>query len=511
MTKVQTIQIHWHEKQPIFSLDFHPTISNRFLSSGGDGAVRIWHISDDGKIIFRSTLKRHIQSVNCARWSPVHDGNMIASCSDDGTIMIWIKTLDRSDSLPLHSSSTSTPFSNIEEEIEDNLEFWNCLYTWRISDNQDLYDLCWSPDGRYILAGLTDNTAQIWELESGKKIKTLKDHRHFVQGVAWDPLNRYLITQSSDRTAKIWSLMVKATNNSHSSAINNRENEIRNNEKVNIGGDYISLVNIASKLQKNTGNPDDEFIFHDETLVTFFRRVCFSPEGSLLFFPAGISSNSTEFPSASNSISSSFYIFPRNSISINSNNSINLSRSTIQIDGFEKGVIAIKCNPRLFELIDDPHDSSNSFLSFSLPYRIIYAVVSQDTLVIFDSQSNKALFGASSMHFGTITDLAWSSDGLTLILSATDGFCTLVQFDSIELGIPIDQDIQNELIYNLRLRYGIPIISPSHQSIPFIPHKSLHYHSHGHYDGKSAPLPFNDGSINILNVKKKENIPATTI
>jgi hypothetical protein len=29
-------------------------------------------------------------------------------------------------------------------------------------------------------------------------------------------------------------------------------------------------------------------IYHDETLVTFFRRLAFSPEGSLLFTPAGL-------------------------------------------------------------------------------------------------------------------------------------------------------------------------------------------------------------------------------
>ena len=85
---------------------------------------------------------------------------------------------------------------------------------------QAIYDLAWSPDGKYIIAGSTDNLAQVFSVADGQstgpppamqtpKLKRLptigscvhqiQDHSHFVQGVAWDPLNEYLATQSSDR------------------------------------------------------------------------------------------------------------------------------------------------------------------------------------------------------------------------------------------------------------------------------------------------------------------------
>lgn len=39
--KAKTVQIHWHEKQPIFAVDFDPTGDGRFATSGGDGAVHV--------------------------------------------------------------------------------------------------------------------------------------------------------------------------------------------------------------------------------------------------------------------------------------------------------------------------------------------------------------------------------------------------------------------------------------------------------------------------------------
>lgn len=66
----------------------------------------------------------------------------------------------------------------------------------------DIYDLAWSPDGKYIITGSIDYKAQIWDVSTKTCVQVLKDHTHFVQGVAWDPLGEYLATQSSDRWEK---------------------------------------------------------------------------------------------------------------------------------------------------------------------------------------------------------------------------------------------------------------------------------------------------------------------
>ena len=74
-----------------------------------------------------------------------------------------------------------------------------------------VYDLAWSPDSEFLIAGTADNNATIWKastgelllsvlmLMAGECVYAMREHTHHVQGVTWDPLNEYIATQSSDR------------------------------------------------------------------------------------------------------------------------------------------------------------------------------------------------------------------------------------------------------------------------------------------------------------------------
>jgi len=39
--KAKTLQIHWHDRQPIFSIDFEPCGKGRLATAGGDENVRV--------------------------------------------------------------------------------------------------------------------------------------------------------------------------------------------------------------------------------------------------------------------------------------------------------------------------------------------------------------------------------------------------------------------------------------------------------------------------------------
>jgi chromatin assembly factor 1 subunit B len=61
-------------------------------------------------------------------------------------------------------------------------------------------------------------------------------------------------------------------------------------------------------------------LYHDENLVSFFRRLSFSPDGGLLITPAGLSKPNTEEESHMDlddngeELSNCAYIYPRNTI-----------------------------------------------------------------------------------------------------------------------------------------------------------------------------------------------------
>jgi chromatin assembly factor 1 subunit B len=45
--------------------------------------------------------------------------------------------------------------------------------------------------------------------------------------------------------------------------------------------------------------------------------------------------------------------------------------------------------------------------AFSLGYRMIYAVATQDAIHIYDTQQQKPLCVVSNLHFATFTDITW--------------------------------------------------------------------------------------------------------
>lgn len=95
--------------------------------------------------------------------------------------------------------------------------------------------------------------------------------------------------------------------------------------------------------------------------------------------------------------------------------------------------------------------SSPSGSVFALPYRMLYAVLTMDTVTIYDTQQAGPVCLLTKLHYDEFTDMSWyvssfplnserwfthdydyrSPDGQTLVLSSRDGYCTLIIFDEI--------------------------------------------------------------------------------
>ncbi|XP_030768428.1 chromatin assembly factor 1 subunit B, partial [Sitophilus oryzae] len=373
-------EISWHNREPVLSVDIYPENKSfyRLASGGGDCHVLIWqlNITETGAVNQEviSDLTRHQRAVNCVRWS--HSGHYLASGDDDANIIIWQLKVDN---IPLLEGDTG------------DKEIWIVNKVLR-GHKEDVYDLSWSIDESKLISGSVDNTAIIWDINKGKLDHILSDHKGFVQGVAWDPKNQIIATLSTDRVCRIFDSLGKQV-------------------KARICKGKLNL------LPDNHSLKDKEVkYFHDDTFKSFFRRLQFTPDGSLLIVPSG----HIEVDDCKKVINATL-IFILSDLS---------SPVAILPLGGQSSTV-VRCCPVLYELHEEAADPYTK-----LPYRMIFAVGTDHDIFLYDTQQSIPFARFQDIHYTRLTDLTWSQDGLLLIASSTDGFCTLITFEPDELGVP---------------------------------------------------------------------------
>lgn len=392
--KVITCEIAWHNKEPVYSLDFQHSSAgriHRLASAGVDTAVRIWKVEKgpDGKAIveFLSNLARHTKAVNVVRFSPA--GDILASGGDDAVILLW-KVND-------NKEPEQIAFQD-EDEAQLNKENWTVVKTLR-GHLEDVYDICWATDGNLMASASVDNTAIIWDVNKGQKISIFNEHKSYVQGVTWDPLGQYVATLSCDRVLRVYSTQKKRV-----------------------------AFNVSKMLSAigTEGEARSYRMFHDDSMKSFFRRLSFTPDGSLLLTPAGC-------VESGENVMNTTYVFSRK----------NLKRPIAHLPCPGKATLAVRCCPVYFELrpvVDTDQSAHEPGMELmDLPYRLVFAVASEDSVLLYDTQQPFPFGYVSNIHYHTLSDISWSSDGAFLAISSTDGYCSFVTFEKDELGIPLKE------------------------------------------------------------------------
>ncbi|XP_030311224.1 chromatin assembly factor 1 subunit B [Calypte anna] len=417
--KVITCEIAWHNKEPVYSLDFQHGADgkiNRLASAGVDTAVRIWKVEKgpDGKAIveFLSNLARHTKAVNVVRFSP--SGEVLASGGDDAVILLW-KLNDSKESEPLVFQD--------EDEAQLNKENWTVVKTLR-GHLEDVYDICWTSDGNYMASASVDNTAIMWDVTKGQKVSILNEHKSYVQGITWDPLGQYIATLSCDRVLRVYNTQTKRV------AFN------------------VTRMPSGSGAE---GEARSYRMFHDDGMKSFFRRLSFTPDGSYLLTPAGC-------VESGENVTNTTYVFSRN----------NLKRPMGHLPCPGKATLAVRCCPVYFELRQafkkDEISQKSAPALFNLPYRLVFAVASEDSVLFYDTEQHFPFGYVSNIHYHTLSDISWSSDGAFLAISSTDGYCSFVTFEKDELGIPLKEkpqiSVRNPGATEKKVKKSHKVISP---------------------------------------------------
>ncbi|KAK8965314.1 hypothetical protein KSP40_PGU017845 [Platanthera guangdongensis] len=108
-----------------------------------------------------------------------------------------------------------------------------------------------------------------------------------------------------------------------------------------------------------------------------------------------------------------------------------IARPAVQLPGASKPIVAVRFCPILFCLRGSKTDSL-----FKLPYRVIFAVATLNSLYIYDSESAPPIVIVAGLHYAAITDISWSPNAEYVAVSSQDGYCSILEFDDEELGVP---------------------------------------------------------------------------
>jgi chromatin assembly factor 1 subunit B len=439
------------------------------------------------------SLSRHEGPVNVVKFSP--DGLHLATAGDTGTIIVWsVPVAKRGNGNGRHFWSSIAREADLHMQIVTRTGEGIADVSWSADSKRFLagsidHSVFCVEDANYVLDEATfteqdsdlnaspartlSSTAQAsWKIVYRNGI----DHTHFVQGVAYDPLGVYLASMSSDRTVRVWTRksplkknkQVLRPVNVHSSSVVPPVEQSRNvgrallHAKLDVMTKSKQLKyrrvpqNCTTTAETNGAGPVTaspvtptktivvkQHLFADEpTLQSFFRRLSWTTDGAFLVTPAALYhppqavENEQNNPNKSEPVYAT-YLYARHK----------MDEPYKVLAGLETPSVAVRPNPVLFQLPsgathnEDCKENQagmstcNKPSTSGLPYRSIFAVLTWNTVLIYDTYHDTPLSVVKGLHYANLSDATWSDDGHVLIVSSTDGYVSVLQFALGELGV----------------------------------------------------------------------------
>jgi WD40 repeat protein len=199
------------------------TPDGRYAVSGSqDKTMRVWELKT-GNCLCTMGMRHRVISVTITP-----NGRYVVSGNADNTVQVWdletgrwVRTMEilsqRNRHRLVHPSIFSVAITPDGQHAvsggqDKTLKIWDLATgrwvrtMYRHGHTRWVTSVCITPDGRYAVSGSDDKTLRMWDLETGQCVCTMEGHTNDIKTVAVTPDGRRVVSGSSDKTLRIWDL-----------------------------------------------------------------------------------------------------------------------------------------------------------------------------------------------------------------------------------------------------------------------------------------------------------------
>ena len=281
-------QVSGEPDRPVRAVAF--SADNQVLATAGDDQVVYTWNPQNGRAYDK--FRAHGGPVLCLAY--LRDGTLISG-SADRSVFAWPPTgawsLDRmigtgDETSPLIDRVLALEFSPDGQWLATgggtpsrNGE----LKIWRVSDgtlareikdahSDTVFAVSFSPNNRFLASGAADKFVKVWDILTGKLVKTFEGHTHHVLGVSWKSDGRILASCGADRAVKVWDFVTgeqkKTIEGFNKEVTSIHFVEASNEALVTSGDDQVRLLREDGNNVRNFGGGTD-----------FIQSAAITPDG----------------------------------------------------------------------------------------------------------------------------------------------------------------------------------------------------------------------------------------